>query len=154
MSSNDPTRVKSNYIPVETTILRQIERCPESARLLDCSPSFWVEQLAKNRRWRRLSTYNGTQVSNLHILSQFAMAINRMSLSMMAFGLGQSLFPKVEVNDLAPAPRAARVASYMSAMGLWHPQTNPGVPGPVPISSCHSCMSCTYCFPEDRLPLG
>ena len=28
VSSNDPTRVKSNYIPVKTTILRKIERCP------------------------------------------------------------------------------------------------------------------------------
>ena len=28
LSSSDPTRVKSNYIPVHTTILRQIERCP------------------------------------------------------------------------------------------------------------------------------
>ena len=27
VSSSDPTRVKSNYIPVETTSLRQIERC-------------------------------------------------------------------------------------------------------------------------------
>ena len=27
VSSSDPTRVKSNYIPVYTTILRQIERC-------------------------------------------------------------------------------------------------------------------------------
>ena len=29
VSSSDPTRVKSNYIPVYTTILRQIQRCPE-----------------------------------------------------------------------------------------------------------------------------
>ena len=28
VSSDDPTRVKSNYIPVKTTILRQIELCP------------------------------------------------------------------------------------------------------------------------------
>ena len=28
VSSDDPTRVKSNYTPVKTTILRQIERCP------------------------------------------------------------------------------------------------------------------------------
>ena len=28
MSSGDPTRVKSNYIPAYTTIMRQIERCP------------------------------------------------------------------------------------------------------------------------------
>ena len=31
VSSDDPTRVKSNYIPVKTTILRQIERCPLDA---------------------------------------------------------------------------------------------------------------------------
>ena len=45
VSSSDPTRVKSNYIPVETTILRQIERCqgvsvvpqlPNGARLNWC----------------------------------------------------------------------------------------------------------------------
>ena len=30
---------------------------------------------------------------------------------------------------LSPAPRAARAATYMSAMGLWHPQTGPGDPG-------------------------
>ena len=81
------------------------------------------------------------------------MAMNRMSFSMMALGLRQS-FPRVEVDDLVPAPRAAWAASYMSAMGLWHPQMAPGVPGPVPVSSCHSCMSCKYCFPEDQLPPG
>ena len=94
----------------------------------------------------------GVMLSNLQILSQFAMAMNRMSFSMMALGLGRSLFPKAEVNDLAPAPRAVRAASYMSAMGLWHPQKIPDVPGPVPVSSCHFCMSCKYCFPKDRLP--
>ena len=96
----------------------------------------------------------GVMLSNLKMLSQFAMAINRMSFSMMALGLGQSLFPRVEVDDLAPAPRAARAASYMSAMGLWHPQTGPGAPGSVPVSSCCSCMSCKYCFPENQLPPG
>ena len=75
-----------------------------------------------------------------------------MSFSMMALGLGQSLFLRVEVDDLSPAPRAARAASYMSAMGLWRPQMGPGAPGPVPVSSCRSCMSCEYCFPEDQLP--
>ena len=64
------------------------------------------------------------------------------------------LVPRVEVEDLSPVPRAARAASYMSAMGLWHPQTGPGAPGPVPVSSCSSCMSCKYCFPEDQLPPG
>ena len=130
---------------------------PESARLLDCSPSFWVEQLGKEQAMAapvNLQRDAGVMLSNLQILSQFAMTMNRMSFSTMALGLGQSLFPKVEVNDLAPAPQAARAASYMSAMGLWHPQTTPGVPRPVPVSSCHSYMSCKYCFPEDQLPPG
>ena len=35
VSSDDPTRVKSNYIPVKTTILRQIERCPACADVHD-----------------------------------------------------------------------------------------------------------------------
>ena len=91
-------------------------------------------------------------LSNLQILSQFAMALNRMSFSMMALSLGQSLFPGDEVDALAPAPRSHRAAPYMSAMGLWHPQRNPTVPGPVPVSSCNSCMNCKYFFPEDQLP--
>ena len=128
---------------------------PESARLLDCSPSFWVEELGKEQAMVaavNLQWDAGVLLSNLQILSQFAMAMNRMSFSMMALGLGRSLFPRAEVDALASVPRAVRAASYMSAMGLWHPQNNPNIPGPVPASSCHSCMSCKYCFPEDRLP--
>ena len=40
----------------------------------------------------------------------------------------------------------------MAAMGLWRPQTGPGDPGPVPTSSCNSCMKCQYCFPGGWLP--
>ena len=73
---------------------------------------------------------------------------------MMALGIEQSLFPRAKVDDLSPAPRAARAASYMSAMGLQHPQTGPRDPGPVPVSSCRLCMNCKYFFPEDQLPPG
>ena len=41
----------------------------------------------------------GVMLSNLQILSQFAMAMNRMSFSMMALCLGQLFFPRVEVDD-------------------------------------------------------
>ena len=128
---------------------------PESARLLDCSPSFWVLELGKEQAMAaavNLQRDAGVMLSNLRILSQFAMAMNRMSFSLMVLGLGRSLFPRAEVDALAPVQRAVRAASYMSAMGLWHPQNNPNIPGPVPASSCHSCMSCKYCFLEDRLP--
>ena len=118
-------------------------RALESARLLDCAPSFWVEKLGKEGAMAAAATLQrdaGVMLSNLQILSQFAMALNRMSFSMIVLSLGRSLFPRAEVDALAPAPRAHRAASYMSAMGLWHPQRNPTVPGPVPASSCHSCM--------------
>ena len=29
----------------------------------------------------------------------------------------------------------------MTAMGLWHPASGPGAPGPLPASTCPSCMS-------------
>ena len=64
----------------------------------------------------------GVMLSNLQILSQFAMALNRMSFLMMALGLGRSVFPGDEIDALSPAPRAHRAAPYMSAMGLWRPQ--------------------------------
>ena len=70
---------------------------PESARLLDCSPSFWVEELGKEQAIAaavNLQRDAGVMLSNLQILSQFAMAMNRMSFSMMALGLGRSLFPR------------------------------------------------------------
>ena len=63
----------------------------------------------------------GIMLSNLQILSQFATTLHSMSFQMMVLGIGQSLFPRAEVDDLSPAPRAARAASYMSAMGLWRP---------------------------------
>ena len=85
---------------------------PESARLLDCSPTFWVDQLGKDKSLAAAITLQrdaGVMLSNLQILSQFATAIHRMSFSMMALGIGQSLFPRTEVDYLSPAPRAARV---------------------------------------------
>ena len=128
---------------------------PESARLLDCVPSFWVEELGKEGAMAAAATLQrdaGGMLSNLQILSQFAMALNRMSFSMMALGLGQSVFPGDKIDALSPAPRTHRAAPYMLAMGLWRPQRSPNVPGPVPASSCNSCMNCKYCFPEDQLP--
>ena len=75
---------------------------PESARLLHCSPTFWVDKLGQEQAMAaaiNLQRDAGVMLSNLQILSQFAMAMNRMSFSMMALGLGQSLFPRVEVGD-------------------------------------------------------
>ena len=130
---------------------------PESARLLYHSPTFWVDQLGEEQAMAaavNLQRDAGIMLSNLQILSQFATSMHRMSSEMMVLGIGQMVFPQVEVANLSPAPRAARATQYMSAMGLWRPQTGPGDPGPVPASSCRTCMTCEYCFPEDQLPPG
>ena len=107
---------------------------PESARLLYHSPTFWVDQLGEEQAMTaavNLQRDAGIMLSNLQILSQFATSLHRMSSEMMVLGIGQMVFPKAEVANLSPAPRAARAAQYMSAMGLWRPQTGPGGPWPV-----------------------
>ena len=128
---------------------------PESARPLDCAPSYWVEEMGKERAMVAATTLQrdaGVMLSNLQILSQFAMALNRMSFSLMALGLERSLFPGAEVDALTPAPRMQQATPYMSAMGLWHPQENQTVPRPVPTPSCNLCRNCKYCFPDDEIP--
>ena len=127
---------------------------PESARLLHHSPSFWVDRLGEECAMAaavNLQRDAGLMMSNLQILSQFVMSLHRMSLEMMSIGIGCVVFPANEISDLSTAPRAPQAIKYMAAMGLWHPQTGPGDPGPVPASSCNTCM-CQYCFPGGRLP--
>ena len=126
---------------------------PESSRLLDRAPLYWVEEMGKERAMVAAATLQrdaGVMLSNLQILSQFAMALNRMSFSMMALGLDRSVFPGAEVDALSPAPRARRAAPYMSAMGLWRPQENPSAPRPAPTPSCNSCRNCKDCFPDNQ----
>ena len=36
----------------------------------------------------------------------------------------------------------------MAAMGLWQPKDSPGIPGPLPESSCNGCTMCINCFPK------
>ena len=126
---------------------------PESARLLDRAPLYWVEEMGKERAMVAAVTLQrdaGVMLSNLQILSQFAMALNRMSFSMMALGLDRSVFPGAEVEALSPA-RARRAAPYMSAMGLWRPQENPTAPRPAPTPSCNLCRNCKHCFPDNEI---
>ena len=128
---------------------------PESARLLDRAPLYWVEEMGKERAMVAAATLQrdaGVMLSNLQILSQFAMALNRMSFSMMALGLDRSEFPGAEVDALSPAPRARRAAPYISAMGLWRPQENPTASRPAPTRSCNLCRNCRYCFPDNQIP--
>ena len=144
------------WLATPSPALLELVGAPESARLLDRAPLYyWVEEMGKERAMVAAATLQrdaGVMLSNLQILSQFAMALNRMSFSMMALGLDRSVFPGAEVEALSPAPRARRAAPYMSAMGLWRPQENPTAPRPAPTPSCNLCRNCKYCFPDNQLP--
>ena len=95
----------------------------------------------------------GLMISNLQILAQFVTALHRMSSEMMSIGVGHVVFLAEEIAKLSMTPRAQRAAKYMAAMGLWHPLWGPGAPGPVPTSSCASCVRCEYCFPRREPPV-
>ena len=128
---------------------------PESARLLDRAPLYWVEEMGKERAMVAAATLQrdvGVMLSNLKILSQFAMALNRMSFSMMALGLDRSVFLGAEMEEQSLAPRARRAAPYMSAMVLWRPQENPTAQRPAPTPPCNLCRNCKYCFPDNQIP--
>ena len=122
---------------------------PESARLLNQSPSFWVDQLGQDSAMAaamNLQRDAGFMMTNLQILGQFVMSLHRMSAEMLSIGVDHVVFPVDEVDRLSVMPRAQRAAKYMSAMGLWRPPSGVGTPGPLPLSTCTSCMQCESCF--------
>ena len=123
----------------------------ESARLLNHSPSFWVNRLGQECAMAaavNLQRDAGLMMSNLQILAQFVTSLHRMSSEMLSIGVDHVVFPVEEVEKLFRMPRAQRAAKYkyMTAMGLWRPPSGPGAPGLVPASTCPSCMKCEYCF--------
>ena len=122
---------------------------PESARLLNHSPSFWVDRLGQESAMAaaiNLQRDAGFMMSNLQILAHFVMSLHRMSAQMLSIGVYHVVFPVEEVDKLSVMPRAQRAAKYMTVMGLWRPPSGPGAPGPLPTSTCPSCMNCEYCF--------
>ena len=122
---------------------------PESARLLNQSPSFWVDRLGQESAMAaaiNLQRDAGFMMSNLQIMGQFVTSLHRMSAEMLSIGVDHVVFPVEEVDRLSVMPRAQRAAKYMTAMGLWRPPSGPGASGPLPASTCTSCMNCEYCF--------
>ena len=111
---------------------------PESARLLNPSPSFWVDRLGQDRAMAaavNLQRDAGYMMTNLQILGQFVMSLHRMSSEMLSISVNHEAFPVAEVDKLSVMPRAQRAAKYMSAMGLWRPPSGPVVPGPLPVTT-------------------
>ena len=77
MSSSDPTRVKSYYIPVYTTILRQIERCPYVADD--------IRAASESKRFNCVCDF-GWNICELLANTKYHMHSNQMYLTCVAFG--------------------------------------------------------------------
>ena len=90
----------------------------------------------------------GLILSNLQVLGQFVTSLNRMSSEVMRVAFDHEPFPMEAVQSVVLSHRVRRVAHYMAAVGLWCPPSTPGVPRPLPSSSCNACMMCSDCFPD------
>ena len=69
---------------------------PESARLLNQSPSFWVDRLGQESAMAaavNLQRDAGFMMSNLQILGQFVTSLHRMSAEMLSIGVDHVVFP-------------------------------------------------------------
>ena len=58
-------------------------------------------------------------MSNLQILGQFVMSLNRLSSEVMRLAFGWERFRSDTVQAVSPSPCVRHVAHYMTAMGLW-----------------------------------
>ena len=86
---------------------------PESARLLNHSPSFLEDRLGQESAMAaavNLQRDAGFMMSNLQILAQFVMSLHRMSAEMLSIGVDHVVFPVEEVDKLSVMPRAPRAA--------------------------------------------
>ena len=117
---------------------------PESARLLGRTPEYWLEHMGRERTVAaalRLHHDASLIMTNVQVVAQFVTGLNRMASEVMQVVYDKEPFPTDAIQYVTPG-RVRRAAHYMAAMGLWRPTSGPVFPGPVPLSSCNSCMSC------------
>ena len=122
---------------------------PESARLLGRTPEYWLEHMGRERTVaaaRRLHHDASLIMTNVQVMAQFVTGLNRTASEVMRVVYDKEPFPTDEIQYVTPVRRVRRAAHYMAAKGLW--PSGPVFPGPVPVSSCNSCMSCEDCFPD------
>ena len=124
---------------------------PESAHLLSRTPEYWLEHMWRERTVAaalRLHHDASLKMTNVQVMAQFVTSLNQTASEVMRVVYDKELFPTEAVQFVTPARRVRRSAHYMTAMGLRCPTSGPVLPGPLPVSSCNSCMSCEDCFPD------
>ena len=121
---------------------------PESARFLGRTTEYWLEHMGRKRTVAaalRLHHDASLIMTNVQVMAQFVTSLNRTASEVMRVVYDKEPFRSDPVRDTSTQNPAAH---YMAAMGLWRPTSGPVFPGPVPVSSCNSCMSCEDCFPD------
>ena len=78
-------------------------------------------------------------MTNVQVMLQFVTSLNRTASEVMCMVYDKPPFPTDAVEF---GRRVRRAAHYMAAMDLWRPTSAPVFPGPIPVSSCNSCMAC------------
>ena len=124
---------------------------PESARLLGRSPEYWLEHMGRDRAVAAALRLHHDAIlimTNVQVMSQFVTSLNRTVSEVMRTVYDREPLPTDAVHFVTPGRRVRRAAHYMAAMGLWRPTSSPVFPGPIPVSSCNSCMACEDCFPD------
>ena len=124
---------------------------PESARLLGRTPEYWLEHMGRERTVAaalRLHHDASLIMTNVQVMAQFVTGLNRTASEVMQVVYDKEPFPTDAIQYVTPVRRVRRAAHYMAAMGLWRPTSGLVFPGPVPVSSCNSCMSCEDCFAD------
>ena len=122
---------------------------PESARLLNRSPEYWVHHMGREKTLSaalQLQHDAGLILSNIQVLQQLVTALNRTSSDVMRVVNGRRPFPMNALHQVMPSYRVRRAVHYMTAMGFWRPPTTLEIRGPLPLATCNACMSCSDCF--------
>ena len=149
MTSYDEDVDRSDLSPVYGIHLHDPQYTLVRPRLLSRSPEYWLHHMGRDRIMSatlQLQQDAGLILSNLQVLGQFVTPLNRMSSEVMRVAFVHKPFPTEAVQFVAPSHRVRRAAHYMAAIGLWRPPCTQGIPGPLPSSSCNSCMMCSDCF--------
>ena len=95
---------------------------PESARLLNHSPDFWIQHMTPADA---IAAAVNLQRDAGLILCQFVFSLQRMSLEVLSLAVYQVPFPMPVVAALSHTPRAPRAAQYMLGMGLCQRMAGP-----------------------------
>ena len=101
---------------------------PQSAGLLELSGRQWVDKLSRDQAVTaavHLQRYVGLMQTNVHVLDQYALSLQKAATRIIDRCLGPYGYPAVDIARGALGPRVRRAAIQMESMGLWRPSLDP-----------------------------